>query len=84
MANSGPKTNGSQFFITHKETPWLNGRHSVFGEVVVGLNIVDSIAAVATDPTDRPQDSLIMKKVQPVVDVVEGPAEGRARSRKGR
>lgn len=64
MANSGPKTNGSQFFITHKETPWLNGRHSVFGEVVVGLNIVDSIAAVATDPTDRPQDSLIMKKVK--------------------
>ncbi|WP_139957942.1 peptidylprolyl isomerase [Flavicella sediminum] len=44
MANSGPNSNGSQFFITHKETPWLNGKHTIFGEVVEGLNIVDSIA----------------------------------------
>lgn len=43
MANSGPKTNSSQFFITHKETPWLDGRHSVFGKVEIGQNIVDSI-----------------------------------------
>ena len=64
MANSGPKTNGSQFFITHKETPWLNGRHTVFGEVVVGLDVIDSIALVPTGPQDRPQDSVVMQEVK--------------------
>jgi cyclophilin family peptidyl-prolyl cis-trans isomerase len=67
MANSGPVTNGSQFFITHKETPFLNGRHTVFGEVLQGLDVLDSIANVAT--SQAPQ------KDKPVVDVVMNTVE---------
>ncbi|GMN08566.1 peptidylprolyl isomerase [Croceitalea sp. MTPC5] len=64
MANGGPKTNGSQFFITHKETPWLNGIHTVFGKVVNGIEVVDSIASVKVLAGNKPEADVIMNKVE--------------------
>lgn len=64
MANSGPKTNGSQFFITHKATPWLDGRHTVFGEVVNGMDVVDTLAIVETLERDKPKVDVVMNKVE--------------------
>ena len=64
MANAGPNTNGSQFFITEIATPWLDGRHAVFGEVVEGLDIVLAIAKVPTGFQDRPVDAVSIVTVE--------------------
>lgn len=64
MANSGPDTNGSQFFITLKETQWLDGRHTIFGEIVQGQEVVDSIGNLETEkPGDKPIQPVIIEKV---------------------
>jgi peptidylprolyl isomerase len=64
MANAGPNTNGSQFFIMHEPNPNLDGGYNVFGKVIEGLAVVDSIATVETAAADRPVDSVVMKKVR--------------------
>ena len=64
MANSGPDSNGSQFFITLVDTPWLTGKHTVFGEVKSGMEVVDAIGKVAVDADSRPLQDVVLLTVQ--------------------
>src|SRR5438445_13527789 len=64
MANSGPNTNGSQFFlVTAEECPWLDGKHTVFGQVVDGMDVLDALESIATDHADRPRKPQVIEHV---------------------
>jgi len=63
MANAGPNSGGSQFFITLAATPWLDGKHAVFGKVVDGMEVIEAIGVTPTAPGDRPRTSVVMEKV---------------------
>ncbi|MFN2543078.1 MAG: peptidylprolyl isomerase [Actinomycetota bacterium] len=64
MANAGPNTNGSQFFVTVAATAWLTGKHTIFGEVTEGYDVVEAISRVDTDAMDGPRDPVVLERVE--------------------
>lgn len=64
MANAGPNTGGSQFFITEVATPWLDNRHALFGEVIEGVELIPQITSVKRDQRDRPLTPVVMEQVE--------------------
>jgi peptidyl-prolyl cis-trans isomerase A (cyclophilin A) len=64
MANAGPNTNGSQFFVTAAPTEWLTGKHTIFGEVTQGYEVVEAISKVSTGPQDRPITDVVLERVE--------------------
>ena len=65
MANAGPNTNGSQFFVvTAEECPWLDGKHTVFGRVTDGMDVIDKLESAETDAQDRPREPQVIERVE--------------------